>query len=171
MAIPRLTARFGQTVPLATGVAATLAGMAWLAQVQVTSSYWTAVALPMVLIGAGQGLAFAPLTSAGITGVGAEDAGAASGLVNPFHQLGMALGLSVLIAVSASSGHGLDAAAALTAHVQVALTAGTVLLGACLLAVLGLILPAHRRDQRPRQTALGQEGRATAEPAGVMTSA
>jgi hypothetical protein len=62
--IPRLTARLGQAVPLTVGVAATLAGMAWLAQVQVTSSYWTAVALPMVLIGAGQGLAFAPLSSA-----------------------------------------------------------------------------------------------------------
>jgi hypothetical protein len=171
MTIPRLTARFGQTVPLAAGVAVTLAGMVWLAQVQVTSSYWTAVALPMVLIGAGQGLAFAPLTSAGIAGVGATDAGAASGLVNTFHQLGMALGLSVLIAVSASAGHGLDPAPALTAHVQVALTAGTVLLGACLLAVLGLILPAHRRKQRPQQAALCRDQRATSEPAGVMTNA
>lgn len=160
MAIPRLTARLGQTVPLAAGVAATLAGMAWLAQVQVTSSYWTAVALPMILIGAGQGLAFAPLTSAGIAGVGA----AASGLVSTFHQLGMALGLSVLIAVSASAGYGLDPAAALTAHVQVALKAGTALLGASLLAVLGLILPAHRRDQRPRQAALCHEQRTPAEP-------
>lgn len=144
MAIPSLTARLGQAVPLATGVAATLAGMAWLAQVQVTSSYWTAVALPMVLIGAGQGLAFAPLTSAGITGVEATDAGAASGLVNTFHQLGMALGLSVLIAVSAGAGHGLDPAAALTAHVHAALTAGTVLLGAGLLVVLGVIAPAQK---------------------------
>jgi EmrB/QacA subfamily drug resistance transporter len=171
MAIPRLTARFGQTVPLAAGVAATLAGMAWLAQVQVTSSYWTSVALPMILIGAGQGLAFAPLTSAGITGVEATDAGAASGLVNTFHQLGMALGLSVLIAVSASSGHGLDPAAALTAHVQVALTAGTILLAACLLAVLGLILPAHRCNQRPQQAAPCREQAAAAELTGVTTSA
>ena len=44
----------------------------------------------MVLIGAGQGLAFAPLTSFGIAGVPAEDAGAATGLVNTAHQLGMA---------------------------------------------------------------------------------
>jgi len=47
---------------------------------------------PMVLIGAGQGLAFAPLTTFGIAAVRGEDAGAASGLVNTAHQLGMALG-------------------------------------------------------------------------------
>jgi EmrB/QacA subfamily drug resistance transporter len=149
MAIPRLTARLGQAVPLAAGVVLTLAGMAWLAQVTVTSSYWTAVALPMVLIGAGQGLAFAPLTSAGLAGVSATDAGAASGLVNTFHQLGMALGLGVLVAVSAGSGRGLaTAAAVLSAHVHTALTAGSALLAGSLLAALGLILPADRHVRR-----------------------
>jgi hypothetical protein len=68
MTIPRLAARLGQVVPLTAGVVLTLADMGWLAQVQVTSSYWTCVALPMVLIGTGQGLTFAPLTSAGIAG-------------------------------------------------------------------------------------------------------
>jgi EmrB/QacA subfamily drug resistance transporter len=148
MAIPRLTARLGQALPLTAGVVLTLGGMAWLAQVQVSSSYWTAVALPMMFIGAGQGLAFAPLTSAGITGVGAEDAGAASGLVNTFHQLGMALGLGVLVAVSAGSGHGLPTAAVLSAHVNTALTAGSVLLTASLLTVLALILPSDLRRRR-----------------------
>jgi EmrB/QacA subfamily drug resistance transporter len=171
MTIPRLTARLGQAVPLTAGVMLTLAGMAWLAQVQVASSYWPSVALPMVLIGAGQGLAFAPMTSAGIAGVGASDAGAASGLVNTFHQVGMALGLSVLVAVSAGSGHRLTPAAALTAHVHTALTTGTVLLGACLLAVLGLILPAHPRNRRLRGAAMHRDGRAAVAPAGAMTRA
>jgi hypothetical protein len=147
MTIPKLISRLGQAVPLTAGVALTLAGMAWLAQVQSASSYWTAVALPMVFIGAGQGLAFAPLTSAGIAGVAGRDAGAASGLVNTFHQLGSALGLGVLVAVSAAAGHGLTSpAAVLTAHAHTALTAGTVLLTACLLAVLVLILPARPRS-------------------------
>jgi Major Facilitator Superfamily len=172
MTIPRLTARLGQAVPLTAGVAATLAGMAWLAQIQATSSYWTSVAMPMILIGAGQGLAFAPLTSAGIAGIGARDAGAASGLVNTFHQIGMALGLSVLVAVSAGSGHGLTSAAAvLTAHVHTALTAGTVLLAASLLAVIGLILPAHLRSRSPRPPAPQPEPGTTREPARMMTSA
>jgi len=171
MTIPRLTARLGQAVPLTAGVVLTLAGMAWLAQVQATSSYWPAVALPMVLIGAGQGLAFAPLTSAGIAGVGGQDAGAASGLVNTFHQLGMALGLGVLVAVSAGAGHGLTSAAAvLAAHVHAALTVGSVLLAASLLTVLGLILPAHLPSRSPRPVAPQQTPDAAPEPARAMMS-
>jgi MFS family permease len=109
------------------------------------SSYWHAVALPMVLIGAVHGLAFAPLTSAGIAGVDADDAGAASGLVNTFHQVGMALGLGVLIAAADHAGDGLaSATAALTAHVDTALATGSVLLALCLAVTLTLILPAER---------------------------
>lgn len=151
--IPRLTARFGQTLPLALGVALTLVGMVWLSRVQGASSYWDAVALPMVLIGAGQGLAFAPLTSAGIAGVPAEDAGAASGLVNTFHQLGMALGLGILVAASANAGAGLPSAAAvLTARVDAALLTGSLLLVGCLLAVLVLVAPRLARERHPLQT-------------------
>lgn len=147
--IPRLTARFGQALPLAIGVTLTLLGMVWLSRVQGTSSHWDAVALPMVLIGAGQGLAFAPLTSTGIAGVPAEDAGAASGLVNTFHQLGMALGLGILVAASANAGAGLPSAAeVLTARVDTALLTGSLLLVLCLLAVLLLVVPWTRR-RRP----------------------
>jgi len=133
MAIPRLTARLGQAVPLAAGVTLTLIGMAWLSRVSVPGSYWDAVARPMVPVGAGQGLAFAPMTSAGIAGDAGDDAGAASGMVNTFHQVGMALGLGVLVAASTHAGQGLTASAAvLTAHVSTALTAGSVLLTLCL---------------------------------------
>ncbi len=52
MAIPRLKARLGQAVPLATGVTLPLIGMAWLSRVSVSGAYWDAVASPMVLIGA-----------------------------------------------------------------------------------------------------------------------
>jgi EmrB/QacA subfamily drug resistance transporter len=173
MTIPGLTARFGQAVPLTAGVVLTLAGMAWLAQVQVASSYWTAVALPMVLVGAGQGLAFAPMTSAGIAGVSARDAGPASGLVNTFHQLGMALGLAVLVAVSAGSGHGLvTETAELTARVHTALAAGSVLLAVGLIVVLALIVPAHLGNRPCRRAAPERQSPAIArEPARVMTRA
>jgi hypothetical protein len=40
-------------VPLAAGVTLTLIGMAWLSRVCVPGSYWDAVALPMVPVGAG----------------------------------------------------------------------------------------------------------------------
>ncbi|TQJ51441.1 MFS transporter [Phycicoccus sp. SLBN-51] len=139
-AVPHLTARVGDATMLVAGVVLTLAGMAWLAQVDQSSSYATAVALPMVLIGAGQGLAFAPLTSFGIAGARAADAGAASGLVNTAHQLGTAAGLAVLVAASAS-------AADLTGRVSTALSWGTGLLVVCLVVAVAVIVPAERRSR------------------------
>jgi EmrB/QacA subfamily drug resistance transporter len=138
-ALPRVARRFGEAVPLVAGVALTLAGMAWLAQVDQSTSYLSGVGLPMVLIGAGQGLAFAPLTSFGITAVAAEDAGAASGLVNTAHQLGTALGLAVLVAAAAHL-------SSLVSQVSLALTYGTGLLALCLAVVLAVIVPAHHRS-------------------------
>jgi len=152
MLIPRLTPRFGNSTILSVGIAVTLTGMAWLSLVHPGSTYLTAIALPMILIGAGQGLAFAPLTSAGISGVKAEDAGAASGLVNTAHQLGSALGLGVLVAVSSGAGSSADdAATALTDHVSTALTAGTALLAACLVIALALIVPSTRTRSPTKQ--------------------
>jgi len=134
IAVPRLTRRFGNAMLLAAGLAVTLAGMAWLSRLGAGDPYLTSVALPMILIGAGQGLAFAPLTAAGISGVSVADAGAASGLVNTFHQLGSALGLGILIAVSANG-------STLTAHVATALTGSSVFMAAALVIALVTITP------------------------------
>jgi len=138
--LPRLARRHGEAPVLVPGIALTLLGMGWLAQVDAASAYLTGVAVPMVLIGAGQGLAFAPLTSFGIAGVVSEDAGAASGLVNTAHQLGMATGLAILVAGSAD-------VAGLAAQVSTALTWGTGLLTLCLLVVLSVVVPAQRAHQ------------------------
>jgi EmrB/QacA subfamily drug resistance transporter len=157
MAIPRLTDRLSGAALLTAGVAATLAGMAWLSRLDPGDTYLGAVALPMLLIGAGQGLAFAPLTSAGIARVPAEDAGAASGLVNTAHQLGMALGLGILVTVSVQAGTGsLDSAAAVTAHVSAALTGSCVLLVMALLVVVLVIVPAGRTP-KPVTDHVGEE--------------
>ncbi|MFC9765968.1 MFS transporter [Rhodococcus jostii] len=142
--VPRLSARLSNGTLLATGTALTLAGMAWLSRIGPLDTYLMDVALPMVLVGAGQGLAFGPLTNAGIAGVDSADAGAASGLVNTAHQLGMALGLGILVALSADAGSNLDGPAAVTDHVGAALTGGTILLVLALVVVLTVIVPAAR---------------------------
>jgi len=153
LAIPRLTARFGNAALLAAGVAVTLAGMVCLSRLTVDSSYLAGVALPMVLLGIGQGLAFAPLTSAGIAKVTAADSGAASGLVNTSHQLGSSLGLAVLVTAAASTSTGAGGArAAMAGHVSAALTAGSVMLAFCLLASLALIVPAEIAARSARAT-------------------
>jgi EmrB/QacA subfamily drug resistance transporter len=144
LVVPRLSARLSNGTLLATGTALTLAGMAWLSRIGPLDTYLMDVALPIVLVGAGQGLAFGPLTNAGIAGVDSADAGAASGLVNTAHQLGMALGLGILVALAADAGANLDGPAAVTEHVGAALTGGTVLLVLALVVVLTMIVPAAR---------------------------
>lgn len=140
--VPRLLERASRPLVLATGVALTMVGMVWLSRLDPHTPYLTGVALPMVLIGAGQGLALAPLTSSGVDGVAPADAGAASGLVNTVHQIGSALSLSILTAVAAtvSTGHG---ATDIAARSGAALTGSAVLLALAVVAVLILIVPAR----------------------------
>jgi EmrB/QacA subfamily drug resistance transporter len=142
VAVPRLTGRFGNGRLLAAGLAVTLAGMVWLSRISGDTPYLTGVALPMILIGAGQGASLSPLTASGIAGVGQEDAGAASGLVNVAHQLGGSLGLGILVTVFAAAGSGtLNAHALLAQRVAATLTAGSILLALALALVAVLIVP------------------------------
>ena len=104
MAVPRLSTRFGLRAVLTTGLVLSVAGVAALGHLGAESGYWSAVALPMLLIGVGQGFALSPLTVAGVAGVAARDAGAASGVVNVAHQLGGSIGLAALVAVSSTAG-------------------------------------------------------------------
>jgi len=144
LSVPRLLDRLPSVVVLGSGVVTTFAGMLWLSRVGADDSFVTGVALPMALIGLGQGLAFAPLTSYALTGIAGPDAGAASGLLNTFHQLGSSLGLAVLVAVGASAvGLTADAGAVseLAARVEAALTGSSIMIALALVVVLVVVLP------------------------------
>ena len=145
VAVPRLTKWLGNGRLLAGGLAVTLIGMAWLSRLHADIPYFTGIALPMVLIGIGQGGTLSPLTVSGVAGVPSEDAGAASGLVNVTHQLGGSLGLGVLVVVFAAAHTTMPNAAEQLAHqVSVALSAGGMLLLLALIVVLWLIVWARR---------------------------
>jgi EmrB/QacA subfamily drug resistance transporter len=95
----RLLGRF-PPVPLAvTGMVPVIAGMAWLSRLSPGTTYLPGVLGPMILFGAGMGLAFVPLTTSALAGVRPEDSGAASSMVNVAQQVGGALGLAVLVTV------------------------------------------------------------------------
>jgi hypothetical protein len=64
------------------------------------SSYLTVVLPALALVAIGMGLAFVALTSAAVAGVPQDDSGIASALLNAGQQVGGALGLAVLTAVS-----------------------------------------------------------------------
>lgn len=153
--VSRLSHRFGNGPVLGLGLFMTMLGMAWLSLVSDQSSYLTGIALPMVVIGIGQGFTLSPLTIAGIAGVGGKDAGAASGLVNAAHQLGGSLGLAVLVVVFSSVNSAqLDAKALLAHRIAASFTGSTVMLALALFLVFVLII------RRPKPTvcnALPQE--------------
>jgi EmrB/QacA subfamily drug resistance transporter len=169
--VNRVVQQIGTRWTLIAGVAATLAGMVWLSRLGLDSSYWGAVALPMVGIGIGQGLAFAPMTSAGLSGVVGSDAGASSGVINTFHQLGSALGLSVVTVVGTAAVTSSAPRTALVERVSGALTGSSGLL--LLALVLTIVLITGRRPgRRPgRPTDRQAESEQVAEePAALVES-
>ena len=137
--VPRLVQRFGNAKVLAASVTVSLLGIAWLTRITPETSFLVGLLLPMLMVGAGQGGALAPLTTFGINGVVAADAGAASGLVNAAHQMGSSVGLGVLIAASAIGVSGLSGPELLTSRIDHAMTAAAVMLGLALCLVLPLL--------------------------------
>ena len=101
--VPRLVGKHGNRHVLAVGLMCMLIGFAWLSLLNAGSPYLTGIALPMIVLGIGNGLTLSPLTNLGIEHVEPNDAGAASGLVNAAHQIGGAIGLSVMVAAGADA--------------------------------------------------------------------
>jgi hypothetical protein len=64
------------------------------------SSYPGVVLPALCVLALGMGMTFVTLTSSGVAGVGPEDAGVASALLNSGQQIGGSLGLAILTAVS-----------------------------------------------------------------------
>jgi predicted MFS family arabinose efflux permease len=141
---PRFADRIGDTNLMAAGLLLALAGMTWLSQIGPDTPYFPQIALPLMMLGFGVGTAFTPLTSAGIAGVAPGDAGAASGLVNTAHQVGGALGISVLVTVFTATG-GTQNAVELAHGVAGAITGSMVFLAVGLLVVVAVIGPPARR--------------------------
>ena len=149
--VPRLIRRFGSNAVLVVGMIIGVVAMGWLSRAGVGSNYWTAVALPMVLIGISQGLTLSPLTSSGVARVCKDDAGAASGAVNVAHQMGSSVGLGILIAVAAIGSAGFSGAALTAYRVSHAFDAGTAMLVIALLISLMIIVPAVRRQDNDQE--------------------
>jgi EmrB/QacA subfamily drug resistance transporter len=97
-----LVERFGDRRVMVAGATLSTVSMLWLTQLAESSGYLSVLG-PLVLLGIGNGIAFVPLTSAGLAGVAPQHAGAASGLTNVAQQVGGSLGLAVLVTVFGSA--------------------------------------------------------------------
>lgn len=101
--IPRLLPRFGPKPVALIGTALMTAGVALLTQLSVGSGYFPLLLVPMLLMGLGMGLAFAPLNVIIMSTVQARDAGAAGGVLQTMQQIGATLGLAILVTVFGST--------------------------------------------------------------------
>jgi hypothetical protein len=137
--------------------------MTWLSRISPGTGYLAGVLGPMVLIGAGMGVVFVPLTMASLAGVRPEDSGAASSMVNVMQQVGGSLGLAVLVtaftsATRAAAAHPVAGLSRLAqAHLAVVHgVSGAFTLAAALdvLALLVVLTVMHagrgRKDDMPR---------------------
>ncbi|SET27411.1 drug resistance transporter, EmrB/QacA subfamily [Enterococcus malodoratus] len=100
MQLPRLTARFGNNKILLVGEIILAAGLILLAFSNTANGYWAAILIPMLILGLGQGLILAPVTSAGVHEAPPELAGIASGVTNTMHQIGGPIGLSLIVSIT-----------------------------------------------------------------------
>ncbi|MEU7986623.1 DHA2 family efflux MFS transporter permease subunit [Streptosporangium canum] len=158
----RLNTRFGERAVLLTGLALLLGAMGWLTRVPVNADYVTDL-LPVMLLIAGGGLVLPALTTLGMSGARADDAGLASGLFNTTQQIGMAVGVAVLSTLAASRTEellsaGSAEAAALTGGYHLAFGVAAALLVAAFVVALTVL-------RQPRPDTAGRNA-ALAEPAG-----
>ncbi|MEV1169195.1 DHA2 family efflux MFS transporter permease subunit [Nonomuraea sp. NPDC049784] len=155
----RLNNRFGARAVLVAGLVLLMGAMGWLTRVPVQASYAVDL-LPVMLLIAGGGLVLPALTTLGMSGAKADDAGLASGLFNTTQQIGMALGVAVLSTLAASRtgvllASGATEAAALTGGYRLAFTVSAGLLTAALLISLAVLRrPAPAPAPEPEQVAV-----------------
>ncbi|MGW1776069.1 MFS transporter [Streptomyces sp. NPDC002104] len=91
--------KFGPKPFMVTGSLLAAAGLAWLTQTDIHSTYLGSILGPMLLFAAGMGMQFVSLTLMALSNVPDRESGAASGLLNAMQQIGGSLGLSILVTV------------------------------------------------------------------------
>jgi EmrB/QacA subfamily drug resistance transporter len=95
--------RIGPRMPMASGLLVGAAGLGWLTQIGVHTSFWAFVFGPQILMSVGLGFAFPALSSTALTNVRPADSGVASAMVNTTQQVGGSLGTALLNTVAATA--------------------------------------------------------------------
>jgi hypothetical protein len=124
--------KLGPKIPSALGPVFMAAAMLWLTQVSADGTYLADMLPALVLMGLGLGLVFVPMQNLALFGVGKDDAGVASALVNASQQIGGSLGIALFSTIAAA------ATAAAGGPLLEALSAGysAVFLWAAVIAIL-----------------------------------
>jgi EmrB/QacA subfamily drug resistance transporter len=162
-----LMAKVGGKALMIGGISTSTVGVLLLTQLSQGSGYGLILA-SLLLFGAGNGLAFVPLTMSALAGVDPKDAGAASGLVNVMQQVGGALGLSILVTIfgtaSRNAAKHAVAGAAGQAHVFVQAADRAFLAAAVLMALSVLMVASMGNKAQGKPASQETEELAELEP-------
>ncbi len=101
-AASQLVTRVGPKPILVLGLVLTTIGLLLFTQISADGSFAGDVLIPSIVVAAGLGFSFVPLTITAVAGVTHNEAGLASGLINTAQQVGGALGLAILSSVANS---------------------------------------------------------------------
>ncbi|MDP2713091.1 MAG: MFS transporter [Solirubrobacteraceae bacterium] len=149
-----LVTRLGIKPVLVTGLAFVAVSLVWFAQVSVDASYAADLLAPMLIVAAGLGFAFVPVTIAAVSRVSQDESGLASGLINTSQQIGGALGLAILGTIASSKTNDLMTVAqgapaalpgALTEGFQIAFLAGA---GFAVIGIVATLLLIRGEDSK-----------------------
>jgi predicted MFS family arabinose efflux permease len=173
--IGALVARFGTARLITGGLASFVAGYALFLPIGSSPVYVLAILPTILLVGLGFMLAFGPLQMQATMGVGDHEQGLASGLVQTSFQVGGAVVLAIVSAITSSQAHGRDFLAAI--HPALAVVTGVAALG--LVAVASGVAVERRRKslaealnparstraRTPRRGRAGRAARGSRRPA------
>ncbi len=95
----QLLPKYGPKPFMVAGALCASAGLAWLTQTDVDSTYLGSILGPILVFSLGMGMNFVSLTLMALSNVRDRESGAASGLLNTTQQVGGSLGLSILVTV------------------------------------------------------------------------
>jgi EmrB/QacA subfamily drug resistance transporter len=157
----QLVTRAGFKPVLAVGMALIAAALVWFAQISPDGGFVTDILGPSLLAAVGLGFSFVTTTIAAVSGVDDHEAGLASGLINTSQQVGGALGLALLSAISISVIGSSHAPSVLTDGFQKAFLAGAGL------AVLGLVATLTLISSRDSRAHVALAAEMAAEPSRV----
>ena len=98
-----LMPKFGPRPLIPLGMLLAAGSLLWLTRLGISSSYLVDILVPLVTLGFGVGLIFAPAMNTATLGVAAHDAGVSSALVNTAQQIGGSIGTALLNTLAASA--------------------------------------------------------------------
>lgn len=153
---PRLISRYGPYVVGLGGMIVLLGAHLMLSRISIDGNLIISVLLPMVMLGVGGGATFLPMNVRILSGVPAENAGSASGMLQTAQQAGgAALGLAVLIAASGigSTGSGTVGLPALVTGMHHAFGTAAVFIGVAFTLTVGAMLRLRVLARRETATA------------------